>query len=453
VPNELLDLEEAPSAAQTQERDEHDTPEFAADVDCNNMDTDEPETLEVESINPDNCSGTTLSVNHQAESVDQEDQPQTPLKRLCTDNRGVLVAKRAKDIDAARNTAEPYVTAREEFARASDLRRAAEEFRKECEQAKEEAGRLLSCTKADRRLAQEELKTATEKRRQVDEQRISAEVNHREVEKRLKEAEEDRRQAAELRKSAFIIQRLVGELQQLANEDERQAATLLSTAAEEKQRILEEIPEEAKQDRQKARVLLAECKALWERTAAEMEPASVVCQQGEDSGRSVEASHGQEVAQQLPIDAAGEQSSNNTQHQPHEQNPAPPRPREVVIDVDLEFEELERQIYSNQTLLFMVPDVAGVQRPFIEEYQVNGPYLNVELPDPAQTAPHGTMPPGPTFCTTCSEHIATCVMVPCGHMVICGPCASELQKTTNRCPACEQGASGEVNKQFGVKVF
>jgi Zinc finger, C3HC4 type (RING finger) len=405
-----------------------------------------------------------------------------------------LVAKRAKDIDAARETADLYLSARGELARASDLRRAAEEFRKECEQAKEEAGKLLSCTKADRQLAQDELKTATEKRRQVDELRSSAEINHLEVEKLLKEAEEDRRQAAELRGSAIAMQRDVVILQEKANEDRRQAATLLSAAAEEKQRILEELPEEAKQDRKKAQAFLAECKALWDRTATEMETASVAWQQEEESRRRAEAARGQEVAQQLPIDAAGEQSRNAVQpgnaHDEDEESdesmmahidavmrrvnaerqqlgreptlrnevqqpipPVPPAPEVIYLDEDPDLEEIARETYRTQVELPMLPEQNGVRHLRIAEFEPNGPFLDMNVVDPARTAPHGTLPPSPTPCIACTDHIATCVVIPCGHMVVCGPCASELQKTTKRCPACMTGAYDKKAKLLVVRVY
>jgi Zinc finger, C3HC4 type (RING finger) len=344
-------------------------------------------------------------------------------------------------------TEEQYRKASVELAKASEMRQAAHDLLKENKQAQEQAAWLQSCRDFDHQLAQEQLRSATETQHLFGKLQTTAENIQRNLRKLLREAEEDRRQAATLVSCAINTHEHMQKMQKKAQEEQRLAAELLSTAGNTNPNI-QELVKEAERNRQKARQLMAECKALKQQTVTEMKSSNDVRRQAEQNvettmHREQQAEHQALVVEQGHMNNDAMEISDNDNlvilgPPGHIQRNPAPRPAQIEEIVDLEFEELERQTYRNQVQIAMQPDARGVLWPFIEEYEPEDTHFNAVIPDPALTAPHGTRSRGPTICLNCDEHIATCVMVPCGHMVVCGPCGATLQTTTKRCPACKK---------------
>jgi Zinc finger, C3HC4 type (RING finger) len=356
-------------------------------------------------------------------------------------------------------TEEQYRRASVELAKASEMRQAAHDLREEKKQAQEEAAWLHSCKNADHQLAEEQLRSATETRRQLGKLQTTAETIQRNLRKLLRHAEEDRRKAATLRSCAMNTHERMANMQKEAEEERRQAAELLSTARNTNPNI-QELVKVAEENRQKARQLMAECKALKQKTVTNMESRNEVGLQAEQNvettmHREQQAEHQALVGEEGHTNNDAMEISDNDdlvvlEPPGHIQRNPAPRQAQIEEIVDLEFEELERQTYRNQVELAMQPDARGVLWPFIEDYEPEDRHFNAVLPDPALTAPHGTRSRGPTICLNCDVHIATCVMVPCGHMVVCGPCGATLQTTTRRCPACKKGAT---NNALAIRVY
>jgi Zinc finger, C3HC4 type (RING finger) len=343
-----------------------------------------------------------------------EEEPTLTLKRVSHGSEEDLAKKRRRDTDDADNTSELYAQAKRELARASDLRREAEEFRKHTEAAHEAAAQLQCCTQAAHEMAEEQLRIAMESQHRAEQ----LELTNKGIEKQLqwlrKEAETDRLKASTLEGMAQDMLKVATDMQEKAIEDRRLAAELLS-AVEEQKRLLTEVPKETENDRRKAKEMLAEIEALWEKTAHQVAELSVNVQQ---------------VSQQV------QQSSD--------------KPPEIFLDDD---PVLPQVPYFEWNLPTHPPDERGIRHNVTKEVVINGPYLNVALQDTAVTAPHGTLPPGPTMCLTCCDHLATCVIVPCGHAVLCGPCGSRVQSVTKVCPVCTRGAYDMNGKLIVLKLF
>jgi Zinc finger, C3HC4 type (RING finger) len=82
------------------------------------------------------------------------------------------------------------------------------------------------------------------------------------------------------------------------------------------------------------------------------------------------------------------------------------------------------------------------------------PTLDVIIPDLLRVDPYKLTPMEQRNCCECEE-AATCIVIDCGHLVLCGECSNDVRNTPskNKCPVCGKGWYDESGKLLIVKVY
>ena len=55
------------------------------------------------------------------------------------------------------------------------------------------------------------------------------------------------------------------------------------------------------------------------------------------------------------------------------------------------------------------------------------------------------------LCRTCRERPASCVVMPCMHLLYCRPCLDEAHKTAKVCPGCETPCLSVMDVQLSLQ--